>query len=64
VKRGVAMPPERRACHTGDGGLGGGNTPVVTTVVGSDEFPEVVTTFVSIAACATLSGTRKDKLVR
>ena len=38
----------------GDGGLGGGNSLVVTTVVGIEEFPEGVTTFVSIAACNTV----------
>jgi hypothetical protein len=37
--------------QTGDGGLGGGNTTVVTTIVGIEEFPEEVTTFVSIAMC-------------
>jgi hypothetical protein len=39
---------------TGDGGLGGGNSFVVTTVVGFEEFPEGVTPFVSIAACDTV----------
>jgi hypothetical protein len=39
---------------TGDSGLGGGNSPVVTTVVGIEEFPRGVTTFVSIAACDTV----------
>jgi hypothetical protein len=38
----------------GDGGLGGGNSPLVTTIVGIEEFPEGVTTFVSIAACDTV----------
>jgi hypothetical protein len=38
----------------GDSGLGGGNSPVVTTVVGIEEFPEGVTTFVSIATCDTV----------
>jgi hypothetical protein len=37
--------------QTSDGGLGGGKYPVVTTVVGIEEFPEGVTTFVSIAVC-------------
>ena len=37
--------------QTGDSGLGGGNSPVVTIVVGTEEFPGGVTTFVSIAAC-------------
>jgi hypothetical protein len=40
--------------QTSDGGLGGGDTPVVTTVVGIEEFPEGVTTFVSIAVCDTV----------
>ena len=40
--------------RTGDGGLGGENSPVVTTVVGIKEFPEGVTTFVSIAVCDTV----------
>jgi hypothetical protein len=38
---------------TSDGGLGGGNSPVVSTVVGIEEFPGV-TTFFSIAACDTV----------
>jgi hypothetical protein len=38
----------------GDGGLGGGNSPVVTTIVGIEEFPEGVTTFVSITVCNTV----------
>jgi hypothetical protein len=42
---------ETMVAQTGDSGLGGGNSPVVTTVVGIEEFPEGVTTFVSIAAC-------------
>jgi hypothetical protein len=37
-----------------DGGLRGGNSPVVTTVVGIEDFPEEVTTFVSIAMCDTV----------
>jgi hypothetical protein len=37
-----------------DSGLGGGNSPVVTNVVGIEEFPEGVTAFVSIAACDTI----------
>jgi hypothetical protein len=45
---------ETMVAQTGDGGLGGGNSPVVTTVVGIEEFPEGVTTFVSIAACDTV----------
>jgi hypothetical protein len=40
--------------QTGDGGLGGGKSPVVTTVVGIEEFPEEVTKFVSIIACDTI----------
>jgi hypothetical protein len=40
--------------QTGDGGLGGGISPVVTTVVGIEEFPEEVAAFVSIAACDTV----------
>ena len=39
--------------QTSDGGLGGGNSPVVTIVVGIEEFPEGVTTFFLIAACDT-----------
>jgi hypothetical protein len=39
--------------RTGDGGLGGENFPVVTTVVGIEEFPEGVTSFVSIVVCNT-----------
>jgi hypothetical protein len=39
---------------TGDGGLGGGISLVVTTVVGIEEFPEEVVAFVSIAACDTV----------
>jgi hypothetical protein len=45
---------ETMVARTGDGGLGGGNSPVVTTVVGIEEFPEGVTTFVSIAVCDTV----------
>jgi hypothetical protein len=37
-----------------DDGLGGGKSPVVTTVVGIQEFPEEVTTFVSIIVCDTV----------
>ena len=40
--------------RTGDGGLGGGNSPMVTTVVGIEEFPGGVTVFVSITACDTI----------
>jgi hypothetical protein len=45
---------ETMVARTSDGGLGGGNSPVVTTVVGIEEFLEGVTTFVSIAACDTV----------
>jgi hypothetical protein len=40
---------ETMVARTGDGGLGGENSLVVTTIVGIEEFPEGVTTFVSIA---------------
>ena len=40
--------------QNGDGGLGGGISPVVTTVVGIEELPQGVTTFVSITACDTV----------
>jgi hypothetical protein len=39
--------------QTSDGDLRGGNSPVVTIIVGIEEFPEGVTTFVSIVACDT-----------
>jgi hypothetical protein len=39
---------ETIVAQTGDSGLEGENSPVVTTVVGIEEFPEGVTTFVSI----------------
>jgi hypothetical protein len=45
---------ETMVAWTNDGGLGGGNSPMVTTIVGIEEFPEGVTTFVSIAACNTI----------
>jgi hypothetical protein len=45
---------ETMVAQTDEGGLGGGNSPVVTTVVGIEEFTEGVTTFVSIAACDTV----------
>jgi hypothetical protein len=45
---------ETMVARTGDGGLGGGNSPVVTTVVGIEEFPEGVTTLVSIVVCDTV----------
>jgi hypothetical protein len=40
--------------QTSDSGLGGENSPVVTTVVGIEEFLEGVTTFVSIVVCDTV----------
>jgi hypothetical protein len=40
--------------QTDDGGLGGENSPLVTTVVGIEEFLEGVTTFVSIVVCNTV----------
>jgi hypothetical protein len=40
--------------RTGGNGLGGGNSLLVTTVVGIEEFLEGVTTFVSIAAYDTV----------
>jgi hypothetical protein len=40
--------------QTGDGGIGGSNSPVVTTIVGIEEFPKGVTTFFSIAECDTI----------
>jgi hypothetical protein len=40
--------------RTDDGELGGEISPVVTTVVGIEEFPEGVTTFVSIVVCNTV----------
>jgi hypothetical protein len=45
---------ETMVARTNDGGLGGGNPLVVTTIVGIKEFPEEVTTFVSITACDTV----------
>jgi hypothetical protein len=45
---------ETMVTRTSDGGLGGGKSPVVTTVVGIEEFPEDVAAFVSIAACDTV----------
>jgi hypothetical protein len=45
---------ETMVAQTSDGGLGGGNSLVVTTVVGIEEFLEGVTTFVSIAMCDTV----------
>jgi hypothetical protein len=40
--------------RTNDGGLGDEISPMVTTMVGIEEFPEGVTTFVSIAMCNTI----------
>jgi hypothetical protein len=40
--------------QTSDGGLGGGNSSVVTTVEGFEEFPEGVTAFISIVVCDTV----------
>jgi hypothetical protein len=45
---------ETMVAQTGDGGLGGGNSPMVTTVVGIEEFPQGVIAFVSIATCDTV----------
>jgi hypothetical protein len=45
---------ETMVAWTGDGGLGGGISLVVKTVVGIEEFPEEVASFVSIAACDTV----------
>jgi hypothetical protein len=45
---------ETMVAQTNGGGLGGENSPVVTTIVGIEEFPEGVTTFVSIAVCDTI----------
>jgi hypothetical protein len=45
---------ETMVAQTDDGGLGVENSPMVTTVVGMEEFPKGVTTFVSIAVCNTV----------
>jgi hypothetical protein len=45
---------ETMVAQTGDGGLEGENSPVVTTVVGIEEFPKGVTAFVSIAVFNTV----------
>jgi hypothetical protein len=45
---------ETMVAWTDDGGLGDEISPVVTTVVGIEEFPEGVTTFVSIDVCDTV----------
>jgi hypothetical protein len=42
---------ETMVAQTDDGRLGDDISPVVKTVVGIEEFPEGVTTFVSIAMC-------------
>jgi hypothetical protein len=39
---------------TDDGGLGYESSPMVTTMVGIEEFPEGVTSFVSIVVCNTI----------
>jgi hypothetical protein len=38
----------------GDGGLGGGKSPVVKAIVGIEELLGGVTTFVSISSCDTI----------
>ena len=45
---------ETMVARTDDDGLGGESSPVVTTVVGIEEFPEGVTVFVSIVVCNTI----------
>jgi hypothetical protein len=45
---------ETMVAQTDDGGLGDEISPVVATVVGIEEFPEGVTTFVSIVVCDTI----------
>jgi hypothetical protein len=40
--------------QTSHSGLGGGNSPVVASVVEIEEFLEGVTTFASIATCNTV----------
>jgi hypothetical protein len=45
---------ETMVAHTDDSGLGGRTPPVVTVIVGIEEFPEEVVVFVSIAACDTV----------
>jgi hypothetical protein len=45
---------ETMVAWTSEGGLGGGNSPMVTTIVGIEEFPEGVTTFFSIVAYHTI----------
>ena len=45
---------ETMVAQTDEGGLGGGNSPVVTAVVGIEEYPEGVIACVSIVACDTV----------
>jgi hypothetical protein len=45
---------ETMVARINDDGLGGESSPVVTTVMGIEEFPEGVTTFVSIFVCSTI----------
>ena len=45
---------ETMVAQTDDSGLGDESSLVVTTMVGIEEFPEGVTTFVSIAVCDTV----------
>ena len=45
---------ETMVAWTRDGGLGGGNYPMVTTVVGIEDILEGLTAFVSIAMCDTI----------
>jgi hypothetical protein len=45
---------ETMVAWTDDDGLGGERSPVVTTVVGIEEFPEEAEAFVSIATCDTV----------
>jgi hypothetical protein len=46
---------ETMVARTGDGGVGGGTPPVVTTVVGILGFPEEETRFASITAALKVS---------
>jgi hypothetical protein len=45
---------ETMVAQTSDGGLRGGKSPVVSTVVGIEEFPEEVAAFVSVVVCDTV----------
>jgi hypothetical protein len=45
---------ETMVAWTDDSKLGDDDSPVVTTVVGIEEFPKGITTFVSIAVCDTV----------